>query len=504
MPKRAFVFAVMLLGLSGVALPCLAQGCPSLPSNISRVVSTLQQLQYNVQCIPVSFAINSQGQCSTDNGEVNPSTCYGTYSVPPRTGGATYTAFQIADDEAILTLGTLPPPMNYYGYYTYLNERINPTVSPAVFETLKAPFGPVMNQADANPGLHAQLGGSTYQLFGQPTAFITTANTITQEDITNAIGAAFGSTQAQNMVYVEKMPVNLLHLGSSGTADEFVTALRLTPYANPSGQFEPNAVAYMQNPPLYAFRVSPIVPRAGVASATYTLAQDPLPQTKIVPGQVWEQTLLSQFGVTNGVATLNTIINNVIANRTALGKIFKGTVATANGSVLEGRKCINAYAQGVALAQQTGTQLVLTTAMNCEDGSPDAAYYGLRFGTQLSYPKGGELVWIGINHGTLGSSDYSNIAVQEPSADAAGLTNTQLAGSAAPYLGDTIPSSAAPYFYVVSLSTACVAGGQNCMYLPGSRVVTLDERAYLAPLTATQPDYTDIIPSVWLIFGPPA
>jgi hypothetical protein len=504
MPTRTSVFAFMLLGLSGGALPCLAQGCASLPRNVSQVVAALQQMQYNVQCISVSFSISSQGKCSTDDGEVNPSTCYGTYSVPPRTGGSTYSAFQIADDEAILTLGTLPPAMNYYGYYTYLNERINPTVSPPVYETLKAPFGPVMNQADANPGLHAQLGGSTYQLFGQPTAIITTANTITQKDITTAIGATYGTSQAQDMVYVEKMPVNLLQLGSSGNADEFVTALRLTPYSNASGQFDPIAVAYMQNPPLRAFRVSPIVPRTGVASATYTLAQDPMPQTKVVPGQVWEQTLLSQFGVTNGVAALNTIINNVIANRAALGETFQGTVATANGSVLEGRKCINAYAQGVALAQQTGTQLVLTTAMNCEDGSPDAAYFGQRFGTELSYPKGGELVWVGINHGTLGSSDYSNLAVQEPAPDAAGLTNTQLAGSAAPYLGDTIPSSAAPYFYVVSFSAACAAGSQNCMYLPGGRNVTLDERAYLAPLTATQPDYTDIIPSVWLIFGPPA
>jgi hypothetical protein len=504
MPKRFFILAFMLLGLSGRALPCLAQSCPSLPGNVALVVSTLQQKQYNVQCVHVSFSINSHGQCASDNGVVNPSTCYAQYNLPPRSGGSTKPSFQIDDDEAILTLGTLPPPMNYYGYYTYLDARINPTVSPPAFEDIGAPFGPVMNQADADPGLHAQLGGSTYQIFGQSTAVITTANTITQKDITSAIGAAFGNSEAQNLVYIEKMPVNLLDLGSTGNADKFITALRLTPYVTTSGQFDPTAVAYMQNPPLLGFRVSPIVPRTGVASATYTLAQDPMPQTKVVPGQVWEQTLLSQFGVTNGVAALNTIINNVIANRAALGETFQGTVATANGSVLEGRKCINAYAQGVALAQQTGTQLVLTTAMNCEDGSPDAAYFGQRFGTELSYPKGGELVWVGINHGTLGSSDYSNLAVQEPAPDAAGLTNTQLAGSAAPYLGDTIPSSAAPYFYVVSFSAACAAGSQNCMYLPGGRNVTLDERAYLAPLTATQPDYTDIIPSVWLIFGPPA
>jgi hypothetical protein len=464
----------------------------------------LQQKQYSVRCVPITFSINSQGQCATDNGKVNPSTCYGQYKVPPRTGGSTRSAFQIADDEAILTLGTLPPPMNYYGYYTYLNERINPTVSPAVYETLKAPFGPAMNQANADPGLHAQLGGSSYQLFGQPTAIITTANTITQKDITSAIGTAYGTSQAQNVLYVEKMPVDLLDLGSSGTADEFITAIRLTPYVTASGTFDPTAVAYMQNPPLLAFRVSPIVPRTGVASATYSLAQDPMPQTKIAPGQVWEQTLLSQSGVPDSVAALNTIINNVIANRVALGMTFQGSLPPSNGTQLAGRRCINAYAQGVALAEQTGTQLVLTNAMNCEDGSPDAAYYGVAFNQRLSYPAGGELVWVGINHGTLASSDYSSLAVQEPPADVAGLVNTQLAGSAAPYLGAAIPPSAAPYFYVASFSTSCTTGSHYCLYLPGGEDVVLDERAYLAPLSATQPDYTDIIPSVWLIFAPPS
>jgi hypothetical protein len=504
MPTGIFGFTFMLLGLCAAASRCPAQSCPALPSNVSQVVTFLQQKHYNVQCVPINFSINTQGQCATDNGKVNPSTCYGQYKVPPRTGGSTKSAFQIADDEAILTLGTLPPPMNYYGYYTYLNERINPTVSPPIYETLKAPFGPVMNQANANPGLHAELGGSTYQLFGQSTAIITTANTITRQDITSAIGATYGTIQAQNMLYVEKMPVDLLDLGSSGPADEFITAIRLTPYVNTSGQFDPTAVAYMQNPPLLAFRVSPSVPRTGVASATYTLAQDPMPQTKIVPGQVWEQTRLSQFGVSDGAAALNTIVKNVIANRAALGKTFQDSLTPANGSQLQGRRCINAYAQGVALAEQTGTQLVLTNAMNCEDGSPDAAYYGVAFNQRLSYPAGGELVWVGVNHGTLGSSDYSSLAVQEPAADVAGLVNTQLAGSAAPYLGATIPPSAAPYFYVASFSTSCTTGSQYCLYLPGGEDVVLDERAYLAPLTATQPDYTDIIPSVWLLFAPPS
>jgi hypothetical protein len=502
MSKRIFLFAFVLLGLSGGALPCLAQGCPSLSGNVALVVSALQQMQYNVQCVPITFAINSQGQCATDGGAVNPATCYGQYNVPPRTGGSTRTAFQIDDDEAILTLGTLPPPMNYYGYYTYLYGRINPTVSPPVFEDIGAPFGPVMNQANADPGLHGQLGGSTYQLFGQTTAIITTANTITQHDITNAVGSAYGTTQAQNNVYVEKMPVDLLDLGSTGDADQFDTALRLTPYVTASGQFDPTAVAYMQNPPLLAFRVSPIVPRTGVASVTYTLADDPLPQTKIVPGQVWEQTLLSQAGVTNGVAALNTIVNNVIANRASLGESLQGTMTPSNGSALQGRKCIDAYAQGVAQAEQTGTQLVLTNAMICLDGSPDAAYYGVKFHRNLSYPTGGELVWVGINHGTLGSADYSSLAVQKPSANVAGLLNTQLAGSAAPYLDDTIPPAAAPYFYVTSFSASCTNPNQYCLYLPGGEDVVLDERAYLAPLTATQPDYTDIIPSVWLIFNP--
>jgi hypothetical protein len=494
-------FIITLLCAYGGAAQGLASSCPQPTPAATQIVARLQQLGYNVQCGALQFQISTQGQCGTVNGAVNPSTCYGEYNLPARTGGSLKGIFDLDDDEAVITIGTLPPPVFYYGYYTYMEARSNPTVSPPAYVPLLNPFGPVINQRNVDTALHGQVGGPAAQLFATATAFVTTANAITQGDIASALASAFGAIQAQNMITIEKLPVDLLQLGSTAPADQLKTAFRLTPFNTPSGQFDPAAVQYMLNPPLEIFRVSPVTPRTGVAAATYHLANDPMPQTKIVAGEVWEQTLLGAVGVADATAALQTIINNVISNRAALGETLQQTLLPATGANLQGRRCIAAFQAGVAKAEQLGKHLLVTSSMSCADASPDAAYYGPPFGGSFAYPSGGEVVWIGVNHGTLGSATYSNLAVQSPSQYVAALTNVDLNGSAAPFIG-TLPAASADDFYVASVSASCQAGSTKCLYAPGDTQLILDERAYLAPSTATMPDYTDIVPSVWLIFGP--
>ncbi|MGA7385876.1 MAG: hypothetical protein WBW81_14640, partial [Methylocella sp.] len=169
-----------------------------------------------------------------------------------------------------------------------------------------------------------------------------------------------------------------------------------------------------------------------------------------------------------------------------------------------GRKCIAAFQKGVALAQASGTQLVVTPPMLCQDASPDAQYFGHWATTPsfFSFPSGGEIVWVGVNHGTLGSATYSSVAVQAPSQDQSTLSQLDMNGSATPFLaGAGVPAAASSDFYVVSFNAACAKGSSNCLYAPANTALGLVERLYLAPITATMPDYTDIIPTLWLTFN---
>src|SRR5882762_9691542 len=108
MKTRSFVYVSALLFGCGAPAGCLAASCPPLNSSLTSFVSQLQTLQYNVQCGSVSFNLNTQMQCLNRQGLTNPSTCYGQYSLPGRKGGAP-PLIQLDNDEAMVTIGNLPP-----------------------------------------------------------------------------------------------------------------------------------------------------------------------------------------------------------------------------------------------------------------------------------------------------------------------------------------------------------------------------------------------------------
>lgn len=495
--KSSVFIAASFAALAALAAEGRAQSCQSSNPNIANVISQLNNLQYNVQCGSISLKLNAQTKmCINPSGYQNAETCYGRLSLPSRNGSPSSTEIQLDDDEAILTIGNLPPPMYYYGYYTFIDSRIDPTATSTTYVGIKAPIGPVMNQRNADPGLHAGLGGNSYQLFNDTASIITTANTVTLGDIMGTLTSVYGQT-IQNDIYVEKLPDDLVNLGSSGTADKLQTLIRLTPFTTSPGQFNAPSVQYMRKPPLAILRVSPKTPRTGIVSATYHLVDDPMPQTKIVAGQVLEQNLFSKVGVNDVQVAINTIVNNVIANRIANGKTLVSMMTPPNYAQLQGRDCIAAFQAGVALAQASGTRLVVTPNMRCLNNSPDADYFGSQ---PVSFPLGGEIVLVGVNHGVLGSSTHSSVALQSPSQYEAALSHLDLSGSATPFITG-LPSGTSSDFYVASFNEACAKGSSNCIYAPGEINLNLVERAYLSPITATMPDYTDIFTSTWLVFN---
>ena len=64
------------------------------------------------------------------------------------------------------------------------------------------------------------------------------------------------------MTNAERLPVNLLKLGTGATADVLQTTARFTPFRDENtGGFNQPAIQYMMNPPVTALRISPIIPR---------------------------------------------------------------------------------------------------------------------------------------------------------------------------------------------------------------------------------------------------
>jgi hypothetical protein len=465
----------------------------------------LQTLNYTVQCGTILFPVNTQTNSCNNNGGGNPSSCYGVLQLPPRTGGTRSGKYQLDDDEAVVTIGIVPPLAYYYGYQTYLFSRANPLATTTV--SLDASVGPAINQDDVDPWLRSPSQVIKAQMFAPQNAFlVSTANKVTQKDIASALPYYFNAppgpndvTNARKITNFEKLPVDLLQLGSSGTADLLQTYIRLTPFSQPTqpGQFDDASMLYMGNPELVILRVSPNTPRTGIPWATYKLTDDPLPPTKIQTGQVFEQTLLTKAEVSDANAALQAIVNNVTQDRVGKGKKLQKTVYFSALQNFQGRSCIQVFNNNVAVAKASSPpdQSIIAKTPTCAGDSPDADY----FGVSATLPAGGEIVVVGINHGTLGSGVYSNIAIQQPSQYGKALTNADLDESATAFLG-RLPLAVASDFYVASLSNNCAQGGPYCIPAPENTPLQLVERVYLSPVTATKPDYTDIIPSVVLVF----
>lgn len=132
-------------------------------------------------------------------------------------------AYFLRQDEAILLIGSTPPPMAYFSFETFLFMRYNPdtySYDPATggfFQPYAAPFAYL---GDAVNSLTIQTTGSTP--FNRPVALIATGNRKTQERIQAALRAA-GYPNA--IVNTETLPSSLLQFGYEN-GDQFLFLMR--------------------------------------------------------------------------------------------------------------------------------------------------------------------------------------------------------------------------------------------------------------------------------------
>ena len=157
--------------------------------------------------------------------------------------------YSLRQDEAILIVGSTPPPMAYFSFQTFLFGRYNPATG-AFFRPYDMVFAYL---GDTVNSLTVQTTGSTS--YNRPMALITTGNRKTQEHIRAALRAA-GYPDA--IINAETLTPSLLRFGYDN-ADQFLFLWRSAIAAG--GDAAMNAyqqkVADPKLSPLRVFRVRP-------------------------------------------------------------------------------------------------------------------------------------------------------------------------------------------------------------------------------------------------------
>jgi hypothetical protein len=148
--------------------------------------------------------------------------------------------FQLDPAEAIVLIGQTPPPQKYFGFYPFLRTRVN---ADGVRQSLWATLGDAVNNATV------KTTGPTP--FNSPVALIFTPDQGTDARVRAALRRAGYPSAIFNTLV---LPAPMLNLGHSQTADEFFIAVRNAMWQNQS-----EGDAYIQNPPLHLFRVTPRV-----------------------------------------------------------------------------------------------------------------------------------------------------------------------------------------------------------------------------------------------------
>jgi hypothetical protein len=234
--RRTVTIASIVLGLGAYALMpvrALAQGSNDPLANIPKLLQVLNKNGFEalqgqfriIDPVPMACAGNIP---STWYNNVQP---YMTAVLPgavdepnpsirwEKTKRTLPVTYLLRQDEALVVVGSTPPPMAYFSFQTFLFGTYNPAsfnYDPATrgffrpYEVMFAYVGDTVNS------LTLQTTGSTS--YNRPMAFISTGNRQTQEQIRAALHAA---GYADAIINTETLPPSLLRFGYDN-ADQFL------------------------------------------------------------------------------------------------------------------------------------------------------------------------------------------------------------------------------------------------------------------------------------------
>jgi hypothetical protein len=367
--------------------------------------------------------------------------------------------FQLGPQEAIVLIGQTPPLARYFGFHAYLRTKVG---TDGTRQSLWNSLGDAVNNATV------KTTGPTP--FNSPVALIFTPDQETDARVRAALQRAGYPPAIINTVV---FPASMLNLGHGETADELFIAMR-----NAMWQNQAEGDAYVENPPLNIFRVTP--------RAETTANPFPAPTLRVRGTGRTEMDLMNK-----------------------LGQLREGIVEANPGLYYKELKTqVTAY-EGYDMIQR---------GVDPWGNSRDALYlvagYAPEFDSteEVTLADDEFLMVYGVNHVATGKATYHSVVVYSSEVGKVpigGIDDRAFAGTAAPYLPHD--PAAGDLFYAYKVSRNCgnqpncvTLGIDNCSRLTigPTTVLGLFVRMYLEPATKVAPVMPEILYDRVIKFSP--
>ena len=366
--------------------------------------------------------------------------------------------FQLGRGEAIVLIGQTPPPERYFGFYAFLRTRVS---ADGTRQPLWATVGDAVNN------LTVRTAGPSP--FSSSVAVIFTPDQGTDTRVRAALQRAGYPGAILNTV---AFPSSILNLGHGDAADEFIIAVR-----NAMWQVQTDGDAYMENPPLQVFRVTP---------RTEAIANPFQPRLRV------RGTGRTEVELTHELALLR---QRIIAANPTLHPKDLATQTTA----YEGYDYMQ---RGADPWGDSRDAVFLTGGYVPEFGSTEV----------VTLADDEFLMVYGVNHVATGKASYHSVnmyASAEGKVPIGPVEDPAFVDSAAPYLPDD--PAAAKLMYAIKFARNC--GGEpycvplaieDCARLTigPDTVLGLFVRMYLEPATKVGPAMPEILYDRVMKFSP--
>ncbi|MFY3743244.1 hypothetical protein ACOQFB_04995 [Anaeromyxobacter sp. Red801] len=362
----------------------------------------------------------------------------------PRAAGAPELVqdFKLRPDEAVVLVGTTPPPERYFAFYSWIANKVYPD-GERLLGLMIAPADPVNH-------LSIKTEGPPGEPFGQRVALVFTPDRGTYRGILEALGEAGYATARVNEV---PFPAAMLSLGHGDDGDEFRIQLRNAMW---EAGYEKAGAAYIADAPLRMFRATPRVPTDEDRLEPY-----PVPALRIRGTGQTELNLWNELGVL----------------RQRIIDAHPGMVATdIDVTVPVGYEGIDHMQRRVPVGGDARDALCLQAGYLPEFLSWDR---------RITLGDGDFLMVFGANHAATGKTSYMSVNVYTGDAEDGKLSigtvdDRALTGTAARFLPAGDPAADLMYAYKISRSCGREA---NCLQVPPDELLRKCKRLSVGPDT---------------------
>jgi hypothetical protein len=363
--------------------------------------------------------------------------------------------FKLRPDEAMVLVGSTPPPAAYFSCRSYLFSRVIAGERSTIFASL----GDTLNHLRINTS--GTPNGAEGNPFDRETIIVTTADKGIDGRVRKAAQLAGYSSDIMN---TDVIPSGLARMGLEDDADNFLVLLRLAFFEDKEA-----GDAYMRNPGVSVFRLTPKEPASLV----------PYEVQQLRPRGTGNVKELDLFG---GVSDLRQAI---------LAKYAHLNATELNTSIwlLEG---FDAIQRGInVIGENRDTTYLRTDEFTMGDDLDEF------------------LIVYGVNHAATGKATYSNFGIYGAKIinGIGAVSSYDLSGSAETY----IPGHAASrYLYAWKVARRSL-GDPRCLEIPWGRKahgIDLNEaafvgfRAYVEEKTKVGPFWSEILYDRAIKFSP--